>query len=129
MSNAIPIFYACDNNFFKYTVVSLTSMIANANKRRHYEIHILHTDITAENQAIAKRLENKQFSISFDDVTEYLHSIKDKMPIRDYYSKTTYYRVFIADMFPDLTTTTLATTPWVPATSRRWCRKTSTAPT
>ena len=102
MSNAIPIFYACDNNFFKYTVVSLTSMIANASKRRHYEIHILHTDITAENQAIAKRLENKQFSISFDDVTEYLHSIKDKMPIRDYYSKTTYYRLFIADMFPDL---------------------------
>ncbi len=101
MSNAIPIFYACDNNFFKYTVVSLTSMIANANKRRKYEVHILHTDITAENQAIAKRLENKQFSISFDDVTEYLHSIKDKMPIRDYYSKTTYYRLFIADMFPD----------------------------
>ena len=101
MSSAIPIFFACDNNFFKYTVVSLTSMIANANKRRKYDVHILHTDITEENQAIAKRLENKQFSVTFDDVTEYLHSIKDKMPIRDYYSKTTYYRLFIADMFPD----------------------------
>ena len=30
MSKIIPVFYACDNNFFKYTVVSLTSMIANA---------------------------------------------------------------------------------------------------
>ena len=102
MSTAIPIFYACDNNFFKYTVVSLTSMIANANKRRKYEVHILHTDITEENKAIAKRLETRQFSVTFDDVTEYLHSIKDKMPIRDYYSKTTYYRLFIADMFPEL---------------------------
>ncbi len=102
MSKAIPIFYACDNTFFKYTVVSLTSMIANASDKHKYDVHILHTDITEENQAIAKRLENKQFSVTFDDVTEYLHSIKDKMPIRDYYSKTTYYRLFIADMFPSL---------------------------
>ena len=101
MRKSIPIFYACDNNFFKYTVVSLASMIANADKRRKYDVHILHTDITEENQAIAKRLETKQFSVTFDDVTEYLHSIKDKMPIRDYYSKTTYYRLFIANMFPD----------------------------
>ena len=102
MSKAIPIFYACDNNFFKYTVVSLTSMIANASPKFKYDVHILHTDITPENQAIAKRLETKQFSVTFDDVTNYLHSIKDKMPIRDYYSKTTYYRLFIADMFPSL---------------------------
>ena len=102
MSKVIPIFYACDNNFFKYAIVSLTSLIENADRRRRYHIHILHTDITAENQAIAKRLENKQFTVSFDDVTDYLHSIKDKMPIRDYYSKTTYYRLFIADMFPEL---------------------------
>lgn len=100
MSKAIPIFYACDNNFFKYTMVSLTSMIANASPKLKYDVHILHTDITPENQAIAKRLETKQFSVTFDDVTNYLHSIKDKMPIRDYYSKTTYYRLFIADMFP-----------------------------
>ena len=102
MSKAIPIFYACDNNFFKYTVVSLTSMIANASPKFKYDVHILHTDITPENRAIAKRLETKQFSVTFDDVTNYLHSIKDKMPIRDYYSKTTYYRLFIADMFPSL---------------------------
>ena len=102
MSKTIPIFYACDNNFFKYTVVSLASMIANASPRHQYEVHILHTDITPENQAIAKRLETKQFTVTFDDVTEYLHSIKDKMPIRDYYSKTTYYRLFIADMFPEI---------------------------
>lgn len=100
MSKAIPIFYACDNNFFKYAIVSLTSMIANASKQYKYDVHILHTDISEENQAVAKRLENKRFSVTFDDVTDYLHSIKDKMPIRDYYSKTTYYRLFIADMFP-----------------------------
>jgi len=102
MNKPIPIFYACDNNFFKYTVVSLASMIENADPKQRYDVHILHTDITEENQAIAKRLETKNFSVTFDDVTSYLHSIKDKMPIRDYYSKTTYYRLFIADMFPEL---------------------------
>ena len=37
------------------------------------------------------------------DVTPYLRSISDKLPLRDYYSKTTYYRLFIAEMFPDYT--------------------------
>ena len=37
----------------------------------------------------------------FDDVTEYLKSINDKLPLRDYYSKTTYFRLFIAEMFPE----------------------------
>ena len=102
MRKTIPIFYACDNEFFKYTVVSLASMIANASTHHSYEVHILHTDITEENQAIAHRLARKNFSVAFDDVTEYLSSIKNKMPIRDYYSKTTYYRLFIAEMFPNL---------------------------
>ena len=30
MKQIIPIFYACDENFVKYTVVSLHSMMTNA---------------------------------------------------------------------------------------------------
>ena len=33
-------------------------------------------------------------------MTSYLTAIEKKLPLRDYYSKTTYYRLFIADMFP-----------------------------
>lgn len=100
MLNAIPIFYACDDAFVKYTIVSLHSMIRNASKSHRYQIHILHTNISDEMQQKVMELENQYFSISFENVTDYLQSISEKLPIRDYYSKTTYYRLFIAEMFP-----------------------------
>lgn len=97
----IPIFYACDDNFVKYTIVSLHSMITNASKEAHYHVYILHTDITPETMKLVTALETDHFKITFEDVTDYLHSIADKLPLRDYYSKTTYYRLFIAEMFPE----------------------------
>ena len=42
----IPIFWACDNNFVKYTVVSLKSVMSNASKDYSYKAYILHTDIS-----------------------------------------------------------------------------------
>ena len=100
MNKAIPIFYACDDEFVKYTVVSLYSMIKNASTERKYKIHILHTSISDEMKNIIFELGNENFEISFDNVSENLESISKKLPVRDYYSKTTYYRLFIADMFP-----------------------------
>ena len=97
----IPIFYACDDNFIKYTIVSMHSMITNASKDHKYHIYILHTGVSPEMESKVTELSNENFEISFEDVTDYLHSISDKLPIRDYYSKTTYYRLFIAEMFPE----------------------------
>ena len=104
MSNhdVIHIFYACDENFVKYTIVSIASMMENAARDRRYHIHILHTDIPTARQDTLLRMQDMDFTITFDNVTPYLHSIKGQMPLRDYYSKTTYYRLFIAEMFPDL---------------------------
>ncbi len=98
----IPIFYACDDNFVKYTIVSIYSMIRNASKDYNYHIYILHTDISEEMKKKVFDLENENFQITFEDVTDYLLSISEKLPVRDYYSKTTYYRLFIAEMFPEL---------------------------
>ena len=36
--NKIPVFYACDDNFVKYTMVSLQSMMDHASKEVQYEI-------------------------------------------------------------------------------------------
>ncbi len=102
MNNSlIPIFYACDNDFVKYTAVSLFSMISNASKKRKYRVHILHTDIDESHKEEIYNLANDNFEISFDNVSEYLDVITKKLPIRDYYSNSTYYRLFIADMFQD----------------------------
>ena len=93
----IPVFYACDDAFVKYTIVSLYSMIQNASRDFHYIIYILHTEMKQK----VYKLANDCFEIQFVDVTNYLKSISDKLPLRDYYSKTTYYRLFIAEMFTE----------------------------
>ena len=97
----IPVFYACDDNFVKYTIVSLKSMMENASKEYQYRIHILNTNICEEMKHAVSNMADENFEICFEDVTDYLRSINDKLPLRDYYSKTTYFRMFIAEMFPE----------------------------
>lgn len=97
----IPIFFACDNDFVKYTVVSLKSIMSNASGEYNYKVHILHNDITEAMQAKIIALGDENFEISFDDVMPYLESLSERLPLRDYYSKTTYYRMFIAEMFSE----------------------------
>jgi len=97
----IPIFYACDDAFVKYTVVSMHSLIKNASREHKYILHILYTEISDEMKAVVNKMADDCFEIRFVDVTQYLQSISEKLPLRDYYSKTTYYRLFIAEMFPD----------------------------
>ena len=97
----IPIFYACDNDFVKYTIVSIRSLIDNASRASDYTIYILHTGISTEMQKETQELSCAGFRIVFADVSEKLKSITSYLPIRDYYSKTTYYRMFIAELFPE----------------------------
>ena len=101
MSNKIiPIFYACDDAFVKYTIVSLSSIIKNASRDHQYKVYVLNTSIGNEMKEKLSELENEQFEINFVDVSDMLSTISKELPIRHYYSKTTYYRFFIAEMFP-----------------------------
>ena len=68
----IPVFYACDDNFVKFTIVSLKSMIDNASKDYNYSIHILHTNVSDKMQEAALKLKNENFDIEFNDCTDYL---------------------------------------------------------
>jgi lipopolysaccharide biosynthesis glycosyltransferase len=97
----IPIFFSCDEDFVKYMVVTLRSIIDNASKDYEYKIYVLNTGISDERQKLVYDMANENFSVSFVDVTSYIDNIKDKLPLRDYYSMTTYYRLFIAQMYPE----------------------------
>ena len=101
MNNPIvPIFYACDEAFIKYTVVSIRSLLDNASQDHHYNIYVLHCGISEAEQKKVTELSTPWATIEFTDVTEWLSNLRSHLPIRDYYSKTTYYRLFIAEMFP-----------------------------
>ena len=101
MNQIIPIFYACDDNFIKYTAVSIRSLIDNADSSRSYHIHILNTTVSQAHMDEILLMQTSNVRISFDDVTQYADKLQGKLPIRDYYTKTTYFRLFIPDMFPE----------------------------
>ena len=53
----IPIFFAADDNYVKFMMVTMHSIIANASSKNHYSMYVLHCDITAESQARVKQME------------------------------------------------------------------------
>lgn len=76
------------------------TVITNASKAFRYKAYILHVDIEPKMQEQIKTMCEEYFEISFVNVKSYQDTVSDSLPIRDYYSKTTYYRMFIAEMFP-----------------------------
>ena len=101
--NVINIFYACDNNFVKYAMVSIKSLTENADKSRKYRIHILSaSDISKDTKEKFDVFNTGNTEITFESAEKELLYFQEQLPIRDYYTKTTYYRMFIADMYPSL---------------------------
>ncbi len=101
MKKEIPIFYACDDRFCKYMCVSICSLIKNSSKDMNYRIFILHSDINTKNMNEINKLQTETVKIEFVSVVDKVSSIGKKLPLRDYYSKTTYYRLFIPELFPN----------------------------
>ena len=100
-NRVIPIFFAADDKYVPFMMVTIRSIIDHASSKYQYRMYILHTDITANNQEMVKRMETPNCKFAFVNVSEELEKISKKISLRDYYSATTYYRLFIADMFPE----------------------------
>ncbi len=96
----LPIFFAVDNGYIPFLAVTLQSLIENSSIEYNYLIHVLYTDISKENMEKIKKYEKENIHIEFVDLTDYIQKIKDKLYTRDYYSKTTYFRLFIPNLYP-----------------------------
>lgn len=99
----IPIFFACDDNFVKFTIVTLKSIMMNASKDYNYKAYVLNTNIGEKYKKIAYDVvkDYPNFELEFEDVKDYIDTIKERLPLRDYYSLTTYFRLFISEMHPE----------------------------
>lgn len=100
-SHNIPIFLACDDKYVKYMMVTIQSIISHTSIKNNYYIHILHNDICEANQKLVNAMATPNVFIKFVDVSEQIKKIEKKIAIRDYYTFTTYYRIFIPEMFPE----------------------------
>ncbi len=96
----IPIFFAVDDGYCPFLAVAIQSLVDNASKENTYHIRVLNTDISEENRNELAKYEKNNVRISFDDLSRQIESTADKLYTRDYYSKTTYFRLFIPNLYP-----------------------------
>ena len=100
MSKEIPIFFSTDDNYIPYLDVAVTSLIANASKDYNYRIVVLNTGLLPENIAKVKMNECDGFVIDFIDISKCVEKIKCYFKNVYHFSVVTYYRLFIASLFP-----------------------------
>ena len=96
----IPVFFAVDDGYCPFLAVALQSLIDNSSETNTYSVKVLNTDISDENKRRIAKYERKNVDIEFVDLNYYIKKIKDKLYTRDYYSKNTYFRLFIPNLYP-----------------------------
>ncbi len=103
-NNAVSVFFASDDKYLPYLEVSLSSLFENCDRDARYDVHILSSGISKGGIREVRRTVGNNIKITVDDVSEYIAPIKEALGVRlrDYYSESIYYRLFIASMYPEL---------------------------
>lgn len=96
----IPIFFTVDDTYIPFLSVTLQSILEKSNNDYNYEIKILYAKLSDESKKKISKCERDNITIEYVDVSEYLEKVKDKLYTRDYFSMTTYFRLFIASLYP-----------------------------
>ena len=97
----IPIVFAVDDNYCPFLGVALKSIYDNASENNFYKVYVLNTEISKVNMDRLDEFNNDKMEVKFVDVASRMDKInKDKIHLRDYYTKAIYYRIFIPSLFP-----------------------------
>ena len=99
--NIIPIFFTTDDNYIPFLTVSIYSLIKNSSIKNYYKIYILNTGLSQSSIKSINNLKRPHVEFNFVNVTDRVNYISNELHTRDYYSKTTYFRLFIPNMFPE----------------------------
>ncbi len=96
----VPIFYAADEKYLPYLSVCLTSVKENARRGVDYRVYVLHSGVDEKAKAKLASFDDEDFTVEFVDVSPDLKALASRLHMRDYYTCATYFRIFIAGLFP-----------------------------
>ncbi|MBU3852028.1 MAG: glycosyltransferase family 8 protein [Candidatus Paralactobacillus gallistercoris] len=102
-TTVIPVFFTIDNNFTKYVSVALQSLIDNVRADEKYHVIIIHQGLSTANQQALLNMANDNVEIELSYLNANLDAIQNRVEnyLRvDFFTLTIYYRLFIADQFP-----------------------------
>ncbi len=96
----IPIFFSCDDNYIPFLSVALRSLIDNASRKYDYFVYVLNSGLRAENCERIMKMSHGNVKIEFFDVTDEAKKLGELLHLRDYYTASIYFRIFIPKLFP-----------------------------
>lgn len=96
----IPIFFASDDRYAPCLAVAIRSLSEHASPSFTYRVYVLIDQLEEANKERLSSLQTKNLTIEFVNVSKKLDAIGGMMHLRDYYTKATYYRFFIPELFP-----------------------------
>lgn len=96
----IPIFVTVDDNYVKFLRITLTSIVEHKTEKNIYEVNVIHTGLSKENKKLLKEFNHGNVRVRFLNVSFKLANVSQNFDVRDYYSLTTYYRLFLPELFP-----------------------------
>ena len=104
MSRKIPIFFAADDNYLPYLAVTVQSIADHGTDGNIYDIKILSNGFSEENLKRLQAMELPRVEIEVIDITKAVDGHRNHLRarLRDYYSESIFYRVFIGSLFPQL---------------------------
>ena len=100
MSREIPIFFTTDDEYIPFLDVAIRSLIENASRAFEYRIIVLNTGLSEESISKVKQNEREGFRIDFVNISAEVEGIKSRLKDVYHFSIVTYYRLFIASLFP-----------------------------
>jgi len=101
MNKEIPIFFSTDDNYLPFLDVAVKSLIINASKEYKYRIIVLNTGLKEDGVKKVMQNEKEGFKIDFVDIRGEVENIKSRFKNVYHFSVVTYYRLFIASLFPE----------------------------
>jgi lipopolysaccharide biosynthesis glycosyltransferase len=101
MRKEIPIFFSTDDSYIPYLDVAIASLVNNASREYSYRIIVLNTGLLPQNMDLVKANEQAGFRIDFVNISEHLERVHSHFKNVYHFSVATYYRLFIASLFPE----------------------------
>ncbi len=104
MKEQINIFFASDDRYLPYLGIALSSLSEHSSSSYVYNVNILTANFAEDNLEEIKKIVKPNIRVSVFNIDEKINSFREKLSLRlrDYYSESIYYRMFIPSLFPDI---------------------------
>ena len=97
----VHLFFTVDDNYINFLSTTIASIVAHSSDEYKYRLTIIHDGLSSESKKIIRKYDDgKKIFISFFNVFVKVNALSIKLDVRDYYTITTYYRLFLPNLFP-----------------------------